>query len=134
MTVRVGSKVLIKDTSADCPSGRGVVMEFNANKTECLVLYDDGYEATRGWFSVDLLEGVKETEPPPPLPEREPRPPLPEREPRTVWLLRASDGREQWIESVYVDKVKAEADMRLLKNEDALGSFFYWIQEKEITR
>lgn len=73
MPLKVGSKVLIQDTSADCPSGRGVVMEVNANKTECLVLYDDGYEATRGWFSVDLLDGVKETEPPHPLPERGPR-------------------------------------------------------------
>ena len=51
-----------------------------------------------------------------------------------VWLLWISDGEKPWVEGVYVDKVKAEADMRLLKNAEAYThGYIYWIQEKAVT-
>lgn len=57
----------------------------------------------------------------------------PERTPRTVWILWISDTEKPWIEGVYVDKVRAEADMRLLKDTDDGRGYIYWIQEKEVT-
>jgi hypothetical protein len=51
-----------------------------------------------------------------------------------VWLLWSSDGETPRVEGVYVDKVKAEADMRLLKDAEAYThGYIYWIQEKELT-
>ena len=54
---------------------------------------------------------------------------------RYVWLLWGSEGgitETPWIEGVYADKVKAEADLRLLKTEATMGDI-YWIQEKQVT-
>lgn len=58
---------------------------------------------------------------------------------KQVWLLWGSDTETPWLEGVYVDKVKAEADMRMLKIADAWHEgrarlYNYWLQEKEITR
>jgi len=54
-----------------------------------------------------------------------------------VWLLWIGDGvldeEKPWVEGVYVDKVKAEADMRLLKDADEGRGYIYWIQEKAVT-
>lgn len=55
---------------------------------------------------------------------------------RYVWLLWGSEGgitETPWIEGVYADKVKAEADLRLLRTEAAMGDI-YWIQEKQVTQ
>lgn len=50
-----------------------------------------------------------------------------------VWILKGSDGEGTWIEAVFIDKVKAEAAMRYLKDTDDGCGYFYTIQEKEIT-
>ena len=53
-----------------------------------------------------------------------------------VWLLWSADTNTRWIEGVYADKVRAEADLRILKEReegDATGRYIYWIQEKEVT-
>lgn len=51
-----------------------------------------------------------------------------------VWILWGSDTETPWMEGVYADKVKAEADMRQLKKDDDGCGYIYWIQEKEIVR
>lgn len=57
-----------------------------------------------------------------------------------VWLLWGSDTETPWIEGVYADKVKAEADLRISQEVQAdkdhpYGGrgFIYWIQEKGVT-
>jgi hypothetical protein len=50
-----------------------------------------------------------------------------------VWLLWCSGPEKPWVLGVYTDKVRAEADMRLLKNTDDGRGYIYWIQEKEVT-
>lgn len=53
--------------------------------------------------------------------------------PAFVWILKGSDGETPWIEAVFIDKVKAEAALRYLKDTDDGRGYFYSIQEKEIT-
>lgn len=53
---------------------------------------------------------------------------------KTVWILWGSDTEKPWLEGVYADKVKAEADMRYLKDTDDGRGYIYWIQEKEVTK
>ena len=53
---------------------------------------------------------------------------------KTVWILWGSDTEKPWLEGVYADKVKAEADMRYLKDKDDGRGYIYWIQEKEVTK
>ena len=56
-----------------------------------------------------------------------------------VWLLWGDSANDSWVEGVYVDKVKAEADLRILrqaeedKGKDKDWRYIYWIQEKEVT-
>ena len=50
-----------------------------------------------------------------------------------VWILMGSDSETPWIEGVYIDKVRAEEDMRYLKDTDDGRGYIYWVQEKEIT-
>ena len=57
-----------------------------------------------------------------------------------VWLLWGDSANDSWVEGVYVDKVKAEADLRISQEVQAdkdhpYGGrgFIYWIQEKEVT-
>ena len=51
---------------------------------------------------------------------------------RQVWLLWGSDTEMTWLEAVYADKVKAEADLRYLEDTDDERGYIYWIQEKEV--
>ena len=54
-----------------------------------------------------------------------------------VWLLWGDNADDSWIEGVYADKVKAEADLRILRqaeeDKDKDWRYIYWIQEKEVT-
>jgi len=49
-----------------------------------------------------------------------------------VWLLFGSDRVGQFIEGVYEDKVRAEADLRHLNSTDS--ETLYWIEEKQVTK
>lgn len=53
---------------------------------------------------------------------------------KIVFLLIGSDGDSIWIESVFIDKVKAESALRYLKDTDDGRGYIYTIQEKEITK
>jgi hypothetical protein len=52
---------------------------------------------------------------------------------RYVWLLWGSDAETPWIEGVYADKVKAEADLRILEDAEECW-YIYLIQEKQVTQ
>lgn len=62
MKFKVGDKVRIKDTSADCPSGTGTIAEDMCTATvdEYEVAYNDGIEDTFGLFYADELEDINE--------------------------------------------------------------------------
>jgi hypothetical protein len=51
---------------------------------------------------------------------------------RLIWILWGSDSEGKFIDGIYADKVRAEADM------DSCNELYpdahYWIQEKEITK
>jgi hypothetical protein len=51
-----------------------------------------------------------------------------------VYLLWGSDTEYKWVDGVYADKTKAEADMRILNDRDKNCGWFYTIQEKEVTK
>lgn len=51
---------------------------------------------------------------------------------KIVWLLWGSDTEKPWLEAVYANKVKAEADLRYLKDTDFGRGYIYWIQEKGV--
>ena len=55
-----------------------------------------------------------------------------EDEMKCVWLLWGSDTEKPWLEEVYANKVKAEADLRYLKDTDFGRGYIYWIQEKGV--
>lgn len=54
--------------------------------------------------------------------------------PWIVWILWCSDTERATIEGVYIDKLRAETDLRHLKDTDEGRGYIYWIQEKEITK
>lgn len=51
-----------------------------------------------------------------------------------VWILWGSDTERPFLEGVYTDKLRAETDLRHLKETDDGRGYIYWIQEKEITQ
>jgi len=56
----------------------------------------------------------------------------------TVYLLWESDHESRFIVGVYANKTQAEADMRLLKENDERdgrgGGYTYYIQEREVIK
>ena len=53
---------------------------------------------------------------------------------KEAYLVVISDGETQWVEAVSLDKVKAEATMRELKEQDKLSGrvYTYRIQVKPL--
>ena len=51
-----------------------------------------------------------------------------------VYILWETGPEGRHIEGIYLDKLKAERDLRLLKETDEDDDYFYRIQEKEITQ
>lgn len=52
---------------------------------------------------------------------------------KIVYILKGSDGDTPWIEAVFIDKVKAEAALRYLRDTDDGRGYIYDIQEKAVT-
>ena len=55
---------------------------------------------------------------------------------RMVYLLWLGDDQERHLEEIFADKDKAEAIMRMFKEQDKIDGrvYHYWIQEKEVTK
>jgi hypothetical protein len=49
-----------------------------------------------------------------------------------VWMLWGVFQNERFLEGVYVNKDRAEADLRQLNKDDPDAE--YWVQQREVTR
>ena len=49
-----------------------------------------------------------------------------------VYILWETGSEGRHIEGIYLDKLKAERDLRLLKETDEDNNYFYRIQQKEV--
>lgn len=48
--VLIGARVHILDSTADCPTGEGIVIEYVPSTDEYVVMYHDGDDYTSGMF------------------------------------------------------------------------------------